>query len=289
MARFPPAEARTDAGASPAGVPSPFRLVGKRRETHDTWTLTLEPAGEPLPRFSPGQFAMLYAFGVGDAPISVSGDLDRESDALVHTVRAVGAVTEALCRLEPGGYVGARGPFGNSWPIGDARGRDVLIVAGGIGLAPLRPVVHALLAERERYGRVIAAFGGRSAGELLYVEELEHWRGRFDVDLGVTVDSAAGGWRGRVGVVTELIPRAEFDPANAVAFVCGPEVMMRFSVAALRDRGVPADAIHVSMERSMKCAVGHCGHCQLREYFICRDGPVFRSDLIGPLMRVREL
>jgi NAD(P)H-flavin reductase len=268
-------------------MPARFRVADKRRETHDTWTLRLEPADEPLPRFSPGQFAMLYSFGVGEVPISVSGELG--GDELVHTIRAVGTVTEPLCRVEPGGFVGVRGPFGNTWPIEGAQGRDILIIAGGIGLAPLRPAIYHVLAERERYGRVVVAYGGRAAAELLYVDELEHWRGRFDVELGVTVDSAAGGWRGRVGVVTELIPRAEFEPGNTAAFVCGPEVMMRFTVAALRDAGVPGDSIHVSMERSMKCAVGHCGHCQLRESFICKDGAVFRSDLIEPLMRVREL
>jgi NAD(P)H-flavin reductase len=230
---------------------------------------------------------MLYAFGVGEVPISVSGELDR--DDLVHTIRAVGTVTEPLCRLDPGDFVGVRGPFGTSWPVEAARGCDVLVIAGGIGLAPLRPVIYRVLAEREDYGRVVVAYGGRAPAELLYVEELEHWRGRFDVDLQVTVDSAAGGWRGRVGVVTELIPRAEFEPGNAAAFVCGPEVMMRFTIAALRDAGIASESIHLSMERSMKCAIGHCGHCQLRESFICKDGPVFRSDAIEPLMRVREL
>ncbi len=270
-------------------VPAAYRLADKRRETHDTWSVTLEPAADPLAPFAPGQFAMLYAFGVGEAPISVSGDLSGAGPPLVHTIRAVGSVTEAICGLRVGGYVGARGPFGGSWPIAEAEGRDILVVAGGIGLAPLRPVIYHVLSHRERYGRLTVAYGGRSSAELLYLDELEHWRGRFDVDLDVAVDSGDWGWRGRVGVVTTLIPRTEFDPANATAFVCGPEVMMRFTVAALRDAGLPADSIQLSMERSMKCAVGHCGHCQLREHFICKDGPVYRADLIEPLMRVREL
>jgi NAD(P)H-flavin reductase len=268
--------------------PTPYRMAGKRQETHDTWTLTFEAADEGLPAFSPGQFAMLYAFGVGEAPISISGDLGG-GGPLVHTVRAVGAVTETLCGLQPGEYVGVRGPFGSHWPITEAEGRDIVVVAGGIGLAPLRPVIYHVLAHRDRYGSLIVAYGGRSAGELLYVDELEHWRGRFDVALDVTVDSGDGGWRGRVGVVTTLIPRAQFDPANATAFVCGPEVMMRFTYGALRDAGLPAESIQMSMERSMRCAIGHCGHCQLRELFICKDGPVFRGDRIEPLMRVREL
>ncbi len=263
-------------------------MVDKRQETHDTWTLRLEPSAGVLDAFSPGQFAMLYAFGIGEAPISVSGDV-AAGGPLVHTVRAVGAVTQAICALEPGAYVGARGPFGSAWPIAGAEGRDVVLVAGGIGLAPLRPLIYHVLANRERYGRLVVAYGGRSAAELLYLDELERWRGRFDVDLDVAVDTGGSGWRGRVGVVTTLIPRAEFDAANATAFVCGPEVMMRFSLATLHDAGLAPESIQVSMERSMRCAVGHCGHCQLRERFICKDGPVFRSDVIEPLMRVREL
>lgn len=284
-----PAPVADGAPARGAMVPVPYRMVDKRQETHDSWTLTLEPTGEPLARFAPGQFSMLYAFGIGEAPISISGDLSDGGGPLVHTIRAVGAVTEALCALEPTQYVGARGPFGGSWPIEAAEGRDIVLVAGGIGLAPLRPLIYHVLRHRDRYGRLVVAYGGRSAAELLYLDELEHWRGRFDVDLDVSVDSGDGGWRGRVGVVTTLVPRADFDPANTTAFVCGPEVMMRFAIAALGAAGLPAESIQVSMERSMRCAVGHCGHCQLRERFMCKDGPVFRSDLIEPLMRVREL
>ncbi len=278
----------TEPAAAGVLLPTPYQLSGKRQETHDTWTLTFEASGESLPAFSPGQFAMLYAFGVGEAPISISGDLDV-SGPLVHTVRAVGAATQTLCALQPGEYVGVRGPFGSCWPIAEAEGRDIVIVAGGIGLAPLRPVIYHVLSHRDRYGSLIVAYGGRSAAELLYVDELEHWRGRFDVNLDVTVDSGDDGWRGRVGVVTTLIPRAQFDPANATAFVCGPEVMMRFTYGALRETGLPAESIQLSMERSMRCAIGHCGHCQLRELFICKDGPVLRGDRIEPLMRVREL
>ena len=269
-------------------MPVAHRIAGKRRDTHDTWTLTLEPTGAGLGRFSPGQFAMLYAFGVGEVPISISADLTG-ADPLAHTVRAVGAVTERICSLEQGAYVGVRGPFGSSWPIAEAEGRDVVVVAGGIGLAPLRPVICHVQAHRKRYGRVVVAYGGRSPAELLYAEELAEWRGRFDLDLDVTVDTAGPAWRGRVGVVTTLVGRADFDPANVAAFVCGPEVMMRFVAAELRARGVGDESIHVSLERSMKCAVGHCGHCQLRELFVCKDGPVFSYRRVEPLLRVRAL
>jgi NAD(P)H-flavin reductase len=269
-------------------LPIGFRVVDKQRETGDTWTLRLEPAnGAAIGGFAPGQFAMLYAFGVGEAPISISsigGD-----GAVVHTVRAVGAVTEAICAAEPGDVVGVRGPFGTAWPLAMAQGRDVVVVAGGIGLAPLRPVIHELLAHRDRYGAVCILYGGRTPAELLYVTELEAWRGRFDVDVDVTVDVADAEWRGRVGVVTRLIDPAVFDAQSAMAMVCGPEVMMRFTALALQDRGMTDDRIWLSLERSMTCATGHCGHCQLGPLFICKDGPVLRRDVVEPLMRVAEL
>jgi NAD(P)H-flavin reductase len=278
----------TDAPPGPM-VPASFRVVHRTPETDDTWTLDLQPRhAHAVPDFAPGQFAMLYAFGVGEAPISVSGDLTGPGP-LVHTIRAVGAVTAALCKLSPGQDVGVRGPFGTAWPLAEAEGRDVMVVAGGIGLAPLRPVIYQLLANRERYGKVVVLYGGRSPAELLYPGELEHWRGRFDMQVEVAVDSAPGDWRGTVGVVTKLIPRADLDPDQAVAMVCGPEVMMRFTAAALEERGLARERIFVSMERSMSCAIGLCGHCQLRELFICKDGPVFPLDRIEPLLTAREL
>ncbi len=269
-------------------TPEPYRVIDTRQETHDTWTLTLEPTNGGVPQFAPGQFGMLYAFGVGEVPISISGDLTQPGP-LIHTLRAVGAVTETICGFAPGAYVGVRGPFGTSWPIAEAEGQDIVLVAGGIGLAPLRPVIYHVLANRDRFARVLLCYGGRSPEELLFMDELEQWGGHLDFDVDVTVDTAPEDWRGRVGVVTTLIPRADFDPARTTAFVCGPELMMRFTVDALRDAGMPDESIQISMERSMKCAVGHCGHCQLRETFICKDGPVFRSDVMDPLIRVREL
>jgi NAD(P)H-flavin reductase len=231
---------------------------------------------------------MLYAFGTGEVPISVSA-LGSEGRTLVHTVRAVGAVTRAICAARAGDALGVRGPFGNGWPLAAAEGRDVLVMAGGVGLAPLRPAVRHLLAHRERFGRVAVLYGARTPADLLYPRELEAWRGVPDVDVQFTVDSAPAGWRGRVGLVTALVPRAHVDAAQALAMVCGPEVMMRHAVAALRERGVPAEAIFVSLERSMICGIGHCGHCQLGPEFVCTDGPVFCSEAVEPLLRVREL
>jgi len=257
-------------------MPTPLAVLSRRRETHDTWTIELESGTG----YAPGQFAMLYAFGAGEAPISIS----RVGERNAHTIRAVGAVTEALCAAD---VVGVRGPYGNAWPLDQAAGRDVVVVAGGIGLAPLRPVLDALLAERERYGRISLLYGGRNPAELLYTDELERW-GR-EIDVAVTVDAPAPGWGGPVGVVTRLITRAALDPERTVAMMCGPEVMMRFAAHALPGRGVRADAIWESLERSMKCGVGHCGHCQLGPLLICRDGAVFRHDLVAPLLEVAQL
>ena len=269
-----------------AMAPRPFRVLRRRKEAAGVFTLELEGDG-PMP-FRPGQFNMLYAFGVGEAAISISGSSERPS-RLQHTVRAVGAVTEALSRLKRGDTVGVRGPFGRGWPLEGARGNDVLLVAGGIGLAPLRPALYRLLADRGRYGRVILLYGARTPSNLLYPTELEKWRSRFDLEVEVTVDIGLGDWRGNVGLVTSLISRSPFDPRHTVALVCGPEVMMRFVVAALEDAGVGAEDIYLSMERNMKCAIGLCGHCQLGPSFICKDGPVLSQRTLAPWLRVRNL
>jgi NAD(P)H-flavin reductase len=231
---------------------------------------------------------MVYVFGMGEVPISISGD-PNHLNPLVHTVRAVGTVTRAVCKAKRGDIVGIRGPFGSSWPVEEAIGKDVVIAAGGIGLAPLRPALLTLLAHRERYGRIVLLYGARSPQELLFGRQLLQWRGRFDLEVEVTVDTASREWRGNVGVVTTLIPRAHFDPEEALAMVCGPEVMMRFTVSGLQELGVPAESIYVSMERNMKCAVGLCGHCQYGPTFICKDGPVFRYDRLASLFNVREV
>jgi NAD(P)H-flavin reductase len=267
-------------------TPVPFRVVRRRRETKDTFTLELEPAGATDLRPLPGQFTMLYVFGVGEVPISFSG---APGGPLVHTVRAVGAVTEAICALDSGAAIGVRGPFGNSWPIEAAAGGDVVIVAGGIGLAPLRPVVHHVLANRARYGDVVLDYGSRTPQDLLFRPELTRLQRRSDLQVEVTVDAATGTWRGRVGVVPKLVAGARFDPDAASAFVCGPEIMMRFTVDALLERGVSPERIHLSMERNMQCGIGQCGHCQLGPTLICRDGPVYRFDELEELMEVREL
>jgi NAD(P)H-flavin reductase len=272
-------------------TPEAFTVTARRRETADTWTLELSGAGHRA--FAPGQFNMLYAFGQGEAAISISGGAAGEAgaggDGLAHTVRAMGPTTQALCRARPGDVLGVRGPFGNGWPVEQAEGADVVVVAGGLGLAPLRPAVRHLLAHRRRYGRVAVLYGSRSPDLLLYAGELGAWAERGDVDVGVTVDAAGRGWHGRVGIVSQLVSRAALDPASTVALVCGPEVMMRHAVGTLRARGVTPARIFLSLERNMQCGIGHCGHCQLGPVLICRDGPVFPFDAIGPWLAIREL
>lgn len=277
-----------------AAIPNPMtpafcRVLRTRQETRDTFTVELEPpAGAQASPFAPGQFNMLYAFGVGEVPISVSGDPARPK-SLIHTIREVGAVTRAMRVLKRGDLLGVRGPFGSSWPVEEAMGRDVVIVAGGIGLAPLRPALYSILAHRQKYGRVVLMYGTRTPEDILFRKELERWRARLDMSVHVTVDRAMAAWRGSVGVVTTVVPRANFDSRNALVLVCGPEVMMRFTILELQKRGVGLDQIYISTERNMKCAIGFCGHCQLGPTFVCKDGPIFRYDRIQPFFEIREI
>jgi len=270
-------------------LPNLFRVETRRRETADTYTLNLAPAGGVEEwTFAPGQFNMLTAFGIGEVPISISGDPARP-ERLVHTIRAVGAATQALCRLVRGEVLGVRGPFGTAWPVKEAEDSDLIIVAGGLGLAPLRPAIYHALNHRAAYGNVELIYGARTPQDILYYRELESWRGRFDMRVHVTVDTAPPDWRGGVGVVTKIIPRARFEPPHTVALICGPGVMMRFTVQELLDRGVNPDNIFVSMERNMQCGLGLCGHCQLGPLFICKDGPVFPYSHIKDWFERREV
>jgi NAD(P)H-flavin reductase len=269
----------------------PWRVTASRAESHDTVTLELEPP-EPF-GFEPGQFNMLRVPGVGEVPISISGDPTLVGPTLagpvLHTIRDVGAVTHALCALRAGERVGVRGPYGTSWPVRAAEGGDVVIVAGGIGLPPLRPAIYHVLAHRASYGRLVLLYGARTPAELLFTGELAAWRGRFDLSVEVTVDSAGRDWHGNVGVVPDLIEKATFDPGATVAFTVGPEIMMRFAVRALLAAGVPDDRVFLSMERDMQCAAALCGHCQLGPYLLCRDGPVLAYQPLARWMSVREL
>lgn len=285
---------RTAAGASgDPMLPVVYEVRRARRELPDTVTLEMEPVpgegGQAPPRmaFAPGQFNMLYAFGVGEVAISISGD-PTAAGPLVHTVRAVGRVSAALCALKAGDQLGVRGPFGVPWPVDESAGQDIVVVAGGIGLAPLRPALYQVLAARPRYGKVALCYGTRTPRDLLYPKEVSRWRGRHDLQVEVTVDHASPEWQGNVGVVTTILGRVGFDPGQTVGLLCGPEVMMHFAARELLRLGVARERIYVSMERNMKCAIGLCGHCQLGPAFVCKDGPVFSYERAEPLMRVRE-
>jgi NAD(P)H-flavin reductase len=268
-------------------LPEPFTIRRVLRETHDSFTFELEPPSGRFD-FKPGQFNMLYAFGVGEVPISISGDASQP-ETLVHTVRAVGAVTKALQRFEAGDVVGVRGPYGKPWPVDAAKGRDLLIVAGGIGLAPLRPVIYHALNQRDDFDKLVLLYGSRSPRDILFDAQLIEWRGRFDMHVDVTVDQGTDGWRGKTGVVTHLIDRVDFDPANTVAMMCGPEIMMRFCARELAAQGLPDDRCYVTLERNMQCAIAQCGHCQYGAELLCRDGAVYRYDRVARLMTLREV
>lgn len=271
-----------------AMLPRPFRVAARFEETHDTVTLEFEPTDGDGIRFAPGQFTMLYLFGIGEVPISIAGG-EEDGRTLVHTVRSVGAVTEAIWSLGEGEQVGIRGPYGVGWPIEEAEGKDLIVAAGGLGLAPLRAVVQHVAEHRDRFGAVSLLYGTRSPTDMLYEDELRDWRTRFQVDVGVTVDRSDEGWQGNVGVVTSLLPGANFDPANTIAMVCGPEVMMKVVARELVSRGVEPADVYISLERNMKCAIGFCGHCQFGPDFVCRDGPVVAYARVMERMRVAQL
>lgn len=282
----------TVASSLPVGatsfVPTPHVLTKVVQESYDTWTLRLEPQDATLPPWRPGQFTMLWLPGLGEAAISMSGDAS-EPGVLVQTIRAAGSVTNALVALRPGAVVGVRGPFGSTWPVEQAHGRHLVVIAGGLGLAPVRPVIYQAVDHRDRFDRVVVLIGARTPEDLLYRGELLGWASRQDLELEITVDRADRSWEGFVGVVTELLPHAPFDADLATVFVCGPEIMMRFTARALRDRGVADTDVWLSLERNMRCAVGTCGHCQFGPDFVCKDGPVFRLDHITHALEVKEL
>lgn len=279
---------QTHAGVTSPYLPRRFRLLSKSYETPDTATLVFEDIDDGGVEFTPGQFTMIYVFGVGEVPISIAGN-PHAPHLLVHTVRAVGAVTNAICGLEPGDVVGVRGPYGAGWPLAAAPGRDLLIVTGGIGLAPIRPAVIEALNQREQIRSLSLLYGARTPEDLIYKDDLLGWESSRDIEVEVTVDRASSDWWGDVGLVTRLLPRVSFNPLNTTAFVCGPEVMMRVVARELRGRGVPAQNVYVSMERNMKCAVGFCGHCQYGRDLLCRTGPIGSFQHLAARMSVSEI
>lgn len=260
-------------------VPQPATVVRAETMTRLERFLELKlDDGRPLGHL-PGQFVEVSVPGIGEAPISVSSS-PTQGDTFELVVRNVGNVSGALHRLEPGAKVGVRGPFGTTFPYEEAKGKDVLCIAGGIGLVPVRSMIRYVLDNRADYGRLIILFGAKTPAERLFVDELDEWKNRDDVELLETVDQGDESWTGSVGVITVLIPKLELDVANTIAVVCGPPVMYKFVMLALSDHKLPNEQIFVSLERRMKCGVGKCGHCQIGHLYVCQDGPVFRySDI----------
>lgn len=282
--------ATRDTQSQPSAMaPVPYRVRNRVEENRNTATLCLEPVRETLRTPQPGEFMMLYAFGVGEAAVSISGDSAVTDGTITHTIRAVGAVSRALHDAQVGTVIGVRGPFGTTWGLAEAVGRDLVMVAGGVGLCPLRPAVLGALAHRGDYGRMVLIVGARSRADFLFGRELEEWTRDERIELHLTVDVPVQGWSGEIGFVTEPLRRLELNPDRTTALLCGPEPMMRFAGEALLERGMSAQDIRVSLERNMQCGIGWCGHCQLGPLLLCRDGPVVGYDIARPLLAVKEL
>ena len=267
--------------------PTPAKITKIIPETPDTKTFYFEVEKRFPEKPKPGQFTEIYIPGVGEAPVSICGCDDGE--VIAQTVRSVGALTEYLFKLEEGARIGIRGPYGKGWPLGRLEGRDILIVAGGIGLAPLRGVIKEIEKNREKFGKLTILYGARTPDLLLYKYEFEEYRSIPNSEFLLTVDHGDEKWKGHVGVVTQLIPKARIEPERTTALVCGPEIMMKFTVKALGEVGFKDNQIYLSLERRMKCGVGLCGHCQVGPYFVCRHGPVFPYWLIKKYFWVSEI
>lgn len=272
-----------------AMLPRPFMINRLNWETGagDIFTWELAPLDDQPYHFKPGQFNMLYCHGQGEVPISIAADC--EHGPLIHTTRAVGGVTRGMAQLKIGDTVGVRGPFGSHWPIENCVGQDLIIMSGGLGLPPLRPVIYYILNHRPLYRRVFLLYGARTPLDLVYRAEVEAWRNQGMIDVLLTVDKSTGQWRDNIGVVPQLLNQVVVDVNNTTVMMCGPEVMMHFGQLALHKLGINDDQILVSMERNMKCAIGHCGHCQWGPHFICKSGPVYRFSQIRDWFAIHEL
>ena len=262
----------------------PATIMEKIREADSIHTYRLRLNDEETRRnfrFTAGQFNMVYLFGVGEVAISIVSD-PEEPERLDHTIRSVGRVTSAIAQLQPGETLGIRGPFGQGWPLEAVRGHDVVIVTGGLGCAPVVGAIDYMFRRRLHYGSVKIIHGVKTSRDLLFHERFEAWGKQPDTEVLLASTRPDETWRYHVGVVTDLFERVTLDPAKTMVLMCGPEIMMRLGVPILMRRGIPATAIYVSLERHMECGIGLCGHCQMGPYFLCKDGPVMRYDLVEP-------
>jgi len=269
-----------------AGAPHAATVVARTQESPTIFTLLLrldDAAAQAAYRFAPGQFNMLYLYGVGEVPISIMSD-PEEREVIGHTIRAQGRVTLGLAALKPGDKVGLRGPFGRGWPLQEVSGCDLVLVTGGLGCAPVVSVIHYVLRRRERFGKLVIIQGVKHADDLIWREHYDRWAKLPNTQVLVAASEGAAFWPWHVGRVTELFALASFDPNCAVAMMCGPEGMMHAAADSLLARGLPESRLYLSMERNMQCAVGRCGHCQLGGAFVCRDGQVFNWGAVKVLL-----
>ena len=272
-----------DQGINPYLIHS-ATIMEKIREAEDIDTYRLRFVDAQVRRtyrFAAGQFNMVYLFGVGEVAISIVSDSDHP-ELLDHTIRVAGRVTKAIAQLKPGDVLGIRGPFGTGWPLDEAQRKDVVIVTGGLGCAPVVGAIEYIFRRRDQFGAVKILHGVKTPHDLLYRERFDAWRRHPDTEVLLTSDQPDKTWRYHVGVVTELFEQVSLDPAKSIVLMCGPEIMMRLGVPILMRRGMSATAIYVSLERHMECGIGLCGHCQLGPYFLCKDGPVMRYDRVAP-------
>ena len=275
--------------AGNAYLPHEALIVERVQEAADIFTLRLQftdPVQQSHYSFTPGQFNMLYVYGVGEVPVSIVSDPDN-TNLYDHTIRVVGRVTQALATLQTGDYLGVRGAFGRGWPLREAENRDVILVTGGLGCAPVVSVIHYVLQRRAQFGRLIILQGVKHTHDLIWRQQYAWWAQQPATQVLLSADQAGQGWPFNVGMVTNLIQQAVFDPNNAIAMLCGPERMMQTAAQHLQTCGLDAGDIWLSLERNMQCAVGHCGHCQFGASFICKNGPVLPLPTISPLLGVR--
>jgi NAD(P)H-flavin reductase len=262
-------------------IPHVAVIEQRIQETPTIFTLRLRYDWEVTQpyEFDPGQFNMVTLFGVGEIPISIVND-PQENTFFDHTIRVVGRVSDGLSKLQPGDRVGIRGPFGRGWPLARMKGKDILLITGGLGCAPLVSVIRYLMRRRDFYGRIHILQGVKHSSDLIWREQYEEWEKLRDVHILLAADVASKGWKGQQGMVTELINQISLRPQRTVALLCGPELMMLTAIANLRDLGLADGSIWFSMERNMQCGIGQCGHCQIGPHYVCQDGPVFNySDL----------
>lgn len=268
-------------------IPECYQIQSIFHDTHDVFTLALTKQDQKKRQvFLPGQFNMLYQFGIGEVAISICSS-PSDDEMVLHTIRAVGSVTRSLQKLKKGDEIGVRGPFGTHWPL-TKKGCDVLLIAGGVGIAALRPVLFSLAQRAHEYQKITLIYGTRTIDDILYKKEMEEWK-KQGLDIKVTLDCADIHWQGQVGVVTSLINEHLPNPSNTIVLICGPEIMIQFAVKELMRAQVNEDNVYMSLERNMQCAVGFCGQCQYGPYFLCKDGPVFSYPQIKNYLTIREL